>query len=64
MASKIEAPVTGTEVDVTDPLGSGKNIVYGVLGIALLFAMMAGGQTVYNYFAQNTPDQVAPVEVF
>lgn len=64
MANKIEAPITGTEVDPSDPAGSARNVLFGIVGTALALAIFAGGQTVYNYIAQSTPDAVQPVEVF
>ena len=64
MAEKIEAPVTGTEIDPTDPVGSLKSLLYGGFGVAIMFTVVAMGKWMYNnLIAQNTPDEVGEVEV-
>lgn len=40
---EVEAPITGTKVDTSDPLGSLKSVVYGVLGIGLFIMMVNYG---------------------
>lgn len=64
MAAKVEAPVTGTEVDVSDPIGSGRSVLMGVLGVALMIGIARGGQRVYNMIARNTPNAIPEAEVF
>jgi hypothetical protein len=64
MANKITAPFTETEVDPSDPAGSAKNVMYGIGGVALALAIFAGGQSLYNWIANSTPDAVQPVEMF
>ena len=46
----VEAPVIGAELDPSDPAGTMQSIVLGVLGVALTFGILAGGQSVYNRF--------------
>jgi len=64
MANQIEAPVTGTKVDPSNPGKSAKNVIYGIAGVSLALAIFAGGQSLYNWVASSTPDAVQPVEVF
>lgn len=40
---KVEAPIVGTQIDSADPVGSAKNIVLGVVGVAVFITMMAFG---------------------
>ena len=43
---EVEAPITGTEIDTSDPIGSLKNVVYGVLGIGLFIMLVNYGGVV------------------
>ena len=64
MAKEIEAPVTGTTVNPSDPMGSLQNVAMGVLGVILAFIIFALGRTGFNFIADSTPDAVDNVEMF
>lgn len=60
MASKVEIPGTGQDVNLSDPVGSLKSIV--MAGFAFMLAILAGviGQRMFNVVASTTDatDQV------
>lgn len=61
---EIEDPITGATLDFWNPVDSAKSIGLGVGGAALGIAVLKGGQFVYNQLAQETPDEMGPVEAF
>lgn len=62
--SKANVPLYNESVDATKPTKAAKSVVNMVLGATLLFAVMGGGQMLYNRIASRTPDGVQSVEVF
>ena len=63
MATKLEAPFTGTEIDTGDPVGSVKNLLMGMLAVAIMLFVFAGGQRLFNFGASNV-NAVDDIEVF
>lgn len=63
--TKADVPFFDQSVDPSRGIGrSAQTILSMVLGVAVLVAVMAGGQRLYNEFANRTPDAVQQVEVF
>lgn len=50
---EVEAPVTGTEVDTSDPAGSVMSIVAGVLGVGLLTVIVSYGSSLGNWATEQ-----------
>ena len=51
MASKVEAPVIGAEIDPSDPSGTAMNVVLGIVGVAITLVIVVAGQSLFNKFA-------------
>lgn len=63
MATKVEIPVVGEDVDPTDPAGTIRTVVMSSVGVAIMFGVFALGQWLWNQVAGNTPDVAQEVEV-
>lgn len=60
---KVESPFLPAKVDTSDPDGSVISWVEGGAAVALTLGIFALGRFMWNWFADNTPDQIQPVEV-
>lgn len=49
---KVEAPIVGTEIDTNNPVDSAKNVVLGVVGVAVFITMLAFGSRAGNTLTQ------------
>lgn len=63
MASQIEAPVTGTEISLSNPLDSVKSVLMGVASLVLMFFLVGAAEKAYNRIAKETGDSIGSVEV-
>jgi len=66
MPVKGEIPVIEQDYDLTSADGAvstGKGVISGVLGISMLFAIVAAARTLYNRASEEV-DTVNEIEVF
>lgn len=57
-----EIPVLDESYDLSDPTGTAKTAVSGVVGVAMMFGIFAVGRSLYNRLSQET-DAVNQIEV-
>lgn len=55
-------PVVDQEYDLSDPAGTGKTALSGVIGVTMMLAIFAAGRSVFNRLSQET-DALNEVEL-
>jgi hypothetical protein len=50
---KVDAPIVDAEIDTSDPVESGKSILYAVGGVGLMVMVLNYGQQVGSYLTQR-----------
>jgi len=62
MVLKGTIPVLDETYDLTDPASTGMTVVTGVLGVAMMLGIFAGGRALWNRLSMQT-DAVGQIEV-
>ena len=62
MATKATAPLIGADIDPSDPAGTLKGIVLGIIGVAVTIGVVVMAQSGFNRFA-GTSDSIPKAEV-